>query len=68
MTHIVTVNHELLSVAERLTVEYDEFAAGSVLRCFARAVRSTRVAGRPLSSLPQDAELLTRTRLATRMV
>jgi len=68
MTHIVTVNHELLSVAERLTVEYDELAAGSVLRCFARAVRTTRASGRPLASLPQDAEQLTRNLLATRMV
>jgi len=68
MTHVVDVNHELLRVAERLTYEYDGLAAGSVLRCFARAVRSSRAAGRPLCSLPEDAERLARRLLATRLV
>jgi hypothetical protein len=62
----VTVNDQLLDVAERLTTEYPELPAGSVLRSFARAVVLARRSGCPTSSLPHRAERMTRHLLAKR--
>jgi hypothetical protein len=62
----VAVNQELLDVAQRLTGEYDDLTAGSVLRCFARAVRRCVRAGCPTESLGREAERLTRHMLAVR--
>lgn len=41
----VEVHRELLDVGARLVSEYVDHPAGSVLRCFARAVRLARRAG-----------------------
>ena len=62
----VSVNHQLLEVAERLTTEFDQLPAGSVMRCFARAVQVARRSGCPAGSLPQTAERMTRLALAER--
>jgi len=62
----VTVNHQLLEVAERLTAEFDHVPAGSVMRCFARAVQVARRSGCLAVSLPQSAERMTRELLAER--
>ena len=63
---VVAVNDELLDVAQRLATEYDDLTAGSVLRCFARAVRRSARSGCPTEQLPGEAERLTRHMLATR--
>jgi hypothetical protein len=62
----VTVNHQMLEVAERLTAEFDQLPAGSVMRCFARAVQVARRSGCPAAALPQTAERMTRLALAER--
>lgn len=65
-TIVVAVDHQLLDVAERLMTEFEYLTAGSVLRCFARAVHRARRCGCPISSLPQSAEEITRRLLAGR--
>lgn len=60
------VNDRLLDTAQRLVAEHDGIAAGSVLRCFARAVRHSVRAGWGTGELPGEAERLTRALLATR--
>ena len=60
------VNHELVEVLERLVAEFERLPAGSVMRCFAGAVQVARRSGCPTSSLPQDAERMTRQVLAER--
>lgn len=64
---VVAVNSELLDVAQRLATEYDDLTAGSVLRCYARAVRRSARSGCPAERLPAEAERLTRHMLATRL-
>jgi hypothetical protein len=65
-TGLSAVNQQLLTVAERLVVEYDDVAAGSVLRCFARAAFRARRSGCSAGDLAQRAEALTRQTLAAR--
>lgn len=64
-THM-DVNRRLLDIAQRLVAEHDDIAAGSVLRCFARAVRRSVRAGWGTGELPGEAERLTRALLTTR--
>lgn len=59
-------NQALLDRAARLVDELEEHPAGSVLRCFSRAVRLARLAGCPPSMLPDEAERRARTMLAVR--
>lgn len=65
-TDTLAVNKQLLDVAQRLATEYDDITAGSVLRCYARALRRTARAGCSADELPGKAERLTRVLLAGR--
>jgi hypothetical protein len=56
----------LLDTALRLVEERSDLAAGSVLRCFSRAVLVLRRARVPAEDLPVEAEALTRLLLAAR--
>ena len=63
---VTPVEEALISAAERLTVEFADLPAGSVLRCYTRAVLVVRRRrGRP-GALPQDAETLARIWLSAR--
>lgn len=64
--NILVVNQTLLDVAQRLTTEYEDIAAGSVLRCYARALRRSARRGCSTAELPGEAERLTRTLLSKR--
>ena len=66
MTTAIVVNRELLDTAERLAAEYSDHTAGAVLRCFARAVRHTRMRGVALAGLPGASEALARAMLDDR--
>jgi hypothetical protein len=59
-------NATLLNVADRLAAEFDDIAAGSVLRCFSRAVVLARRSGTPVESLPTVAEHAARRMLSRR--
>lgn len=60
------VNQQLVEVAQRLATEYDDITAGSVLRCYARAVRRSARTGCTPDELPGEAERLTRVLLSSR--
>ena len=57
---------DLLDSSHRLTEEHPEFPAGSVLRCYARAVRKAQMWGCPPEHLRTTAEASTRWMLAQR--
>jgi len=61
-----TLGEDLLEVGQRLTREHPDVPAGSVLRCYARAVRNARMWGCPAEHLPATAEASTRWMLAQR--
>lgn len=63
---IERVNRELLDIADRLVVEYDDVATGSVLRCLSRAVCAARGKTSDPDQVPALAELLAREMLARR--
>jgi hypothetical protein len=54
----------LVDAAVRLVEERPDLPAGSVLRCFSRAVLITRRAGVPADGLASQADLLARRLLA----
>ncbi|HET8560761.1 MAG TPA: hypothetical protein VFL69_09610 [Marmoricola sp.] len=62
----VAFNQELLDAAQQLVDEYDDLTAGSVLRCYARAVRRSVRTGCPPGRLAREAELLARHMLVAR--
>jgi hypothetical protein len=53
-------NQALLDAVARLVDERDDLPAGSVLRCFARAVRQVRQAGCPTAQLAVEVERVAR--------
>lgn len=61
------VQCDLLDTAWRLADEHPELPAGTVLRCFARAVRTARACGVALSDLTVVAEKIARTHLDARV-
>lgn len=67
MAYFAEMNRDLVAVAERLALEYGEEPTGSVLRCYARAVRDAHRQGTPLEALPGESERLARIRLAWRV-
>ncbi len=58
--------YQLLNAAEALAAEFSHLPAGTVIRCFARAVREARAAGVPPSILAKEAEQLARVLLELR--
>lgn len=65
-TKVLAVNQTLLDIAQRLTHEYEDIAAGSVLRCYARVLRRSVRRGCAADDLPSEAERLTRAVLTRR--
>jgi hypothetical protein len=65
-TGVRNLNQQLLQAAERLVREYDDLAAGSVLRCYARAVQRRTRTGCPADVLAESAERLAREQLDRR--
>lgn len=65
-TDTLAVNEQLLDVAQRLADEYDDLTTGSVLRCYARALRRAARMGCAADELPGEAERLTGVLLAGR--
>jgi hypothetical protein len=61
------VDEELLELGQRLIREHDTIAAGSVLRCLARAIREARSWGCPPGYLLSTIEASTRWHLAQRL-
>lgn len=62
----VTTQAALMEAALRLVDDRDDVPAGSVLRCFSRAVAVTRRSGIATEALPTRAEALARGMLAAR--
>lgn len=52
----VQVHEELMTLTIRMVGEHPEFAAGSVMRCVARAFRGAVVAGLPHNEIPAEVE------------
>ena len=66
--YAIGIQDELMSLTIRLVEEYPEMPAGSVMRCVARAVRRTVVAGTPGDQVPAEAERAARLALERRTV
>lgn len=62
----VTTQAALVAAALRLVDDHPDIAAGSVLRCFSRAVVIVRRTGTPSPVLADRAEMLARQMLAAR--
>lgn len=65
-TSAADVDRDLLETAWRLAGEYGDVPTGSVLRCFARAVRRARACRVALADLPVVAEQIARIGLDAR--
>jgi hypothetical protein len=65
-TSAAGVDQDLLETAWRLAEEYGDVPTGSVLRCFARAVRRARGCGVALVDLPAAADRIARFQLDAR--
>ena len=63
---VVDLHRQLLDTAFDLSVEYDTLPAGSVLRCFARAVRMARMKGAEGARLPEEARRIAESSLRGR--
>lgn len=63
---VTGVHLTLLQRAEALAAEYVDLPAGSVIRCFARAVGHARRSGCGLNALPDAAESRARDLLSAR--
>jgi len=63
---VVDLHRQLLETAFDLSVEYDTLPAGSVLRCFARAVRMARMKGAEGARLPEEARRIAESSLRGR--
>lgn len=66
MNQAVLLRRALMSEATSLVAEFDSHPAGSVLRCYARAVHGQRLAGCPDEELPRVARELAAQVLRTR--
>jgi hypothetical protein len=55
MSTAIAVNRQLLDAAERLVLDHPDHTAGSVLGCFARAVRQAVRRGVSVTGLPAAA-------------
>jgi hypothetical protein len=66
MNEAVLLRRALLSEATSLVTEFDSHPAGSVLRCYARAVHRRRLAGCGDEDLPRAARELAAQVLRTR--
>jgi hypothetical protein len=64
----VGVRDDLVSLMVRMTDEYPELPAGSVMRCVARAVRRAWMAGVPREQVAEEAERTARIALTERLV
>ena len=62
------MNQSLLDTAAHLVEERNDLPAGSVLRCFSRAVRHVRQSGCPTPQLAAEAERIARALLSLRTV
>jgi hypothetical protein len=65
-TGVRDLNQQLFEAAERLVREYDDLAAGSVLRSYARAVQRRTRTGCPPERLAESSERLAREQLDRR--
>lgn len=63
---VVDLHRILLETAGELTAEFDELPAGSVMRCFGRAVKLARAQGVSGTALPEAARRLARASLRER--
>ena len=63
---VVDLHRRLLETAFDLTLEFDELPAGSVMRCFARAVHLARMKGVAGAQLPEEARRIARVSLRDR--
>jgi hypothetical protein len=64
---VVDLHRQLLETAFDLSVEYDTLPAGSVLRCFARAVHLARLKGVEGARLPDEARRIAESSLRSRV-
>ena len=62
----IQLRHELLTAAEALVGEFPVLPAGTVIRCFGRAVREVRAAGVPTGAVAVESERLARVMLQLR--
>jgi hypothetical protein len=60
------LDEELRAAADRLTAEFSDTPAGSVLRCFSRAVHAARLDHIPPEQLPAAGEAIARQMLLLR--
>jgi hypothetical protein len=67
-SYAVGVRDDLVALMVRMTEEYPELPAGSVMRCVARAVRRARMAGFAREHVGVEAERAARLALAQRLV
>jgi hypothetical protein len=65
-TDAATTQAALVEAALRLVDNYPDVTAGSVLRCYSRAVKLMRRAGTPAAQLATRAEVLARQMLSAR--
>ena len=65
-TGVVDLHRQLLDLAFDLSVEFDTLPAGSVLRCFARAVHLARLQGAEGARLPEEARRIAESSLRSR--
>jgi len=63
---VVDLHRQLLEIAFDLSVEFDTLPAGSVLRCFARAVHLARLKGAEGARLPEEARRIAESSLRSR--
>lgn len=68
MEAAVQLRERLLDTAQAVTREHPDHPAGSVLRCYARAVRLVRLTGCPQNDLPEAARRATSELLRYRAV
>jgi hypothetical protein len=66
--HKVGAHDDLVDLMVRMTEEYPELPAGSVMRCVARAVLRARMTGTPHEHVGVEAERTARLVLAERLV
>jgi hypothetical protein len=66
MCEAILTQSALVDAAARLVADHSDLPAGSVLRCFARAVALARRTGVPAADLPARAETLAAEMLAAR--
>lgn len=63
---VVDLHRQLLDTAFDLSTEFDTLPAGSVLRCFSRAVHLARLKGAEGARLPEEARRIAESSLRAR--